>query len=242
MGDGPVQKLVILNKLNGLATQTLRLTKDGVAAGSPEQQWISEAKALMHRLGITHSTRFNALAGMQSQYPDYVSNGLQVAIRDAMAEIELELELDGQTGLGNTYAPGEVYKYFAALKEIVRDAKHEMLLVDPYFDGESFDAYFGHIEKGGARIRILTDKHYLTSLLPYAKKHVQEHGSQIEVRRSGQLHDRILFVDGDACWITGGSFRDAGKKASYLLPLPQHLVPAKLAVYAQFWADAAREL
>jgi hypothetical protein len=76
---------------------------------------------------------------MQSKYPDYASNELQVAIRDAMAEIELELELDGQTGLGNTYAPGDVYKYFAV-------------------DGESFDAYFGYTEKGGARIRILTDK------------------------------------------------------------------------------------
>jgi hypothetical protein len=39
VGDGPVQKLVILNKLDGLAKQTLRLTKDRITAGSPEQQW-----------------------------------------------------------------------------------------------------------------------------------------------------------------------------------------------------------
>jgi hypothetical protein len=55
--------------------------------------------------------------------------------------------------------------------------------------------------------------------------------SAFELRSSKELHDRLVLVDGDSAWIMGGSIKDAGKKATYLIPLPSPIAAAKIAIY-----------
>ena len=68
-------------------------------------------------------------------------NQIKGQVMDAIEALKLDLELEGRGDIGNVYAAGEVYKLFSDLKEIIGAATKEILLVDPYFNGEAFDDY-----------------------------------------------------------------------------------------------------
>ena len=70
----------------------------------------------------------------------------------------------------------------------------------------------------------------------HADKHSQQHGSTIHLRQSDELHDRLIIIDGADCWITGGSVKDAGKKATYLIPIAPQIASVKLGIYVEIWS------
>jgi len=111
------------------------------------------------------------------------------------------------------------------------------MVVDPYFNGEAFDAYLSTAQPGLV-IRILADR-YSNDIRGYVERHKAQFQTHIELRRSRELHDRLVFVDQDTCWIMGGSIKDAGKKATYLIPAATQIAKAKNSIYAEIWARAA---
>jgi hypothetical protein len=56
-----------------------------------------------------------------------------------------------------------------------------------------------------------------------------------EVRHSKEIHDRIIVVDGEDCWLIGASIKDGGKKPTYLIPLSTIVAPRKLEIYGDMW-------
>ena len=66
-------------------------------------------------------------------------NEIKGQITDAIEALKLDLELEGRGEIGNVYAAGEVYELFPDLKKIIGGASEEILLVDPYFNGEAFE-------------------------------------------------------------------------------------------------------
>lgn len=64
------------------------------------------------------------------------------------------------------------------------------------------------------------------------EKHKAQFQTNIELRRSKELHDRLIFVDQDVAWIMGGSIKDAGKKATYLIPVATPIAVVKREIYA----------
>ena len=81
----------------------------------------------------------------------------------------LELDLDGHSEIGNAYAPGDVYKFFADLKDVISSASSEVLVIDPYFNGKAFDSYLSTASLG-LSIRILADR-YSKDISTYIEKH-----------------------------------------------------------------------
>src|SRR5690606_28198088 len=73
---------------------------------------------------------------------------------------------------------------------------------------------------------------YTSDVATYAQKHTQQFGTMIEVRKSKELHDRLIVVDDSDCWVTGGSVKQAGEKATYLLPLPPGVAEATRSIYS----------
>ena len=191
--------------------------------------------ALLSRLGIGHQSRFQASFSTLASYWKPAVNQIQGQVLDAIEELKLELELDGRSEFGSAYAPGDVYRFFADLKNIVNRAQSDLIVIDPYFDGTAFDAYLSAVHSG-VSIRVLADR-YANDVATYIEKHRLQYKSELELRSSKELHDRVVLAD-DEAWIMGGSIKDAGKKATYLIPLASPIAASKKAIYAEIWNRA----
>lgn len=200
-----------------------------------QRQWFSRVGAVFSRLKdpMWH-IKFKSKVDSIGLWPATAANEIIGYAYDVIEILKLELELDGRSEIGSVYEPGDVYRYFADVKKIIAEAAEEIFLVDPYFDGRIFDSYFGEVGSK-MRLRLLVDQ-YASDLKGYVQRHVDAFGSQIELRRNKKdLHDRMLFVDAENCWFTGGSFKDAGRKASFLIPFGTELTRKKYAMYQAIW-------
>lgn len=236
-GDGPIEKHILLLKL----TEALENAPDFgdkpvLDVGTPQRQWLSEVGALLSRLDVRKKVQFGASFRTLVQYWVPAITQIKGQVSDAIEELKLELELDGRSDFGSAYAPGDVYRFFADLKTVINQAEHEVLVIDPYFNGEAFDAYLS-TAKPGLVIRILADR-YSKDISSYVEKHKAQFQTNIELRRSKELHDRLIFVDQDVAWIMGGSIKDAGKKATYLIPVATPIAMMKREIYAEIWGRA----
>ena len=236
-GDGPVEKQIILLKLTeALEHAPYFGDKPAMNPATPQRKWLSEVGAILSRLGLDKKVKFNASFSTLIQYWAPAIVQIKGQVLDAIEEIKLELELDGRSEIGNAYAPGDVYKFFADLKAVINAAEAEIMIVDPYFNGDAFDAYLSELGSE-LHVRILADR-YSKDINSYVQKHIAQFGTKIEIRRSKELHDRIIFIDDESSWIMGGSIKDAGKKATYLIPLASEISVAKKEIYSDIWSRA----
>ena len=237
-GDGPVEKQIILLKMTESLEQAPEFGEKAIMnPASPQRQWLSKVGALLSRLGLDKQVQYRAACQTLIQYWKPAIVQIQGQVLDAIEELKLELELDGRSEIGNAYEPGDVYRFFADLKSIIGGSESELLIIDPYFNGEAFDAYLSEADPS-IKVRILADR-YSKDLKAYIEKHMAQYGSSVEVRRSKELHDRIIFIDGAVSWIMGGSIKDAGKKATYLIPLSTPITEAKYSIYSDIWERAS---
>lgn len=237
-GDGPLEKHILLLKLTELLDQVGDLSDKPVRldAGSIERAWLARVGAIMARLGLKYEHAFNVSKSFFAAYRRDTLDQVQGQILDAIEDLKLELELDGRSEIGSAYAPGEVYRFFADLKNIVAQAQSRLMVIDPYFDGASFDAYLAPVPSS-VKVMVLLDRNAKDVAL-YADKHRQQHNGDVELRSSKELHDRVVFVDGNIGWIMGGSIKDAGKKPTYLIPLASPIAASKMAIYSEIWDRA----
>ena len=232
-GPSAVEKHIMLLKLVELAESPPQL---GQAQPTPEQrQWFSRVGAVFSQLkDLMWHVKFDSSVGTMGPYPQAASNQIIGYAYDVIEILKLELELDGRSEIGTAYPPGETYRYFADVKQIISNAEDQIFLVDPYFNGEIFDSYFGEVAQS-IKVHLLVDR-YVNDLKGYVERHVAQYGSRIELRANKhELHDRLLFIDGETCWFTGGSFKEAGHKASYLVPFGTEISADKLAIYRDIW-------
>lgn len=236
-GDAPIEKHIILLKL----TEALENAPDFgnkplLDPVTPQRQWLSAVGALLSRLGIDKKVQLKASFTTLAQYWAPAIIQIKGQVLDAIEEIKLELELDGRSDIGSAYAPGDIYRFFADLKAVINSANSEVMIVDPYFNGNAFHAYLSTAGLG-LFIRLLADR-YSKDISNYIEKHKSQFKTNIELRRSKELHDRIIFVDNESAWIMGGSIKDAGKKATYLIPLATQIAVAKQEIYTEIWNRA----
>ena len=205
---------------------------------SKQRRWLSEVGALLKRLdSVQFGVKFDTYLRSFGQHPTHAVNWVRDLMVDAIEVVRLDLEIEGRTDVGTAYAPGEAYRFFADLKQIMNGAGDEIFLIDPYFNGAAFHDYLGS-SSPRVSIRILAGRH-ASEVASYAGKHSSEFASVVRVRQSKELHDRIIFVDRDGCWVSGGSIKDAGSKATYLVPLAPDIANAKLETYEQIWERAS---
>ncbi len=237
-GDGPIEKHILLLKLTEALNNVPAFgDKPALEPNTSQRQWLSQVGALLKRMGIEHSVQYKSSFNMLGQYWKWATSQIAGQVMDAIEEIKLELELDGRSDIGTAYTPGDVYRFFADLKGIVNSATKSIMIVDPYFNGEAFDAYLSSVDPG-VEVKLLADR-YSKDIKQYVEKHRAQFKTVISLRQSAELHDRIIFVDDNIAWIMGGSVKDAGKKATYLIPLQTELVLAKKKIYGEIWDRGA---
>ena len=234
-GLDPLQKQIVLLKLTDLyENRADNIGQYQVSPGSPEREWLSRVGAAIKQYDrIQYGSQFDTKMLLLNTGTAGEIVGLAY---DVIEAIKLELELEGRDQIGASYAPGEHYNYFRDLRNIIGEARSEIFVVDPYFNGEAFDLYLSGVRD--ARIKILADR-YTSDAKAYAEKHSAQYGTSIELRKSNELHDRLIFVDDEDCWITGGSIKDAGKKAAFLIPVAPPIAEAKRGIYSEIWSRAS---
>jgi len=197
--------------------------------------WLGQAHALvaqvdqMDAIGLKTAADF---LGFQANR-DYNISQIFGAIYRAIAALEAQLPADA----GQAFGPGAIYDFFKALSSVLASAKKSLLVADPYMDDSVFDAYLSGVPRGVA-VRLLVGK-YSAKVKPAAEKFIAQYGAALEVRSSNGFHDRLMFVDGDVCWVLGQSIKDAAAaKPTYLAPLSPDVGQPKLADYETIWKAA----
>ena len=141
-GDGPIEKQIILLKLTEALENPPEFgDKPLLDPATPQRQWLSQVGALLTRLGIDKKMQYRATFSTLTQYWPHAIVQIKGQVLDAIEELKLELELDDRSDIGTAYAPGDVYRFFTDLKEVINSASTDVMIVDPYFNGEAFDAY-----------------------------------------------------------------------------------------------------
>ena len=237
----PVQKQIVLLKLVDLMENVPDFSGVGqFPVQSPQRRWLALAGALLKRVDkIAKGIKFDTSMRMLDHYKANALGHIFDQVNETIEELKLDLELEGRSDIGSVYGVGEVYKLFSDLKDIIGSASQEILVVDPYFNCEAFDDYLSTIGPG-TTIKIMAQK-YAKDVQAYAEKHTQQYGTNIEIRRSNELHDRLIIVDDADCWVIGGSIKDAaGKSPTYLLPLQPELSQLKRTMYSDIWSRGSK--
>lgn len=236
--DGAEKQVLLLKLVDLIENKPDYPPSFNLDADSPQRSWLAKARAVLERLDkLRWGTEFRAHMGTLAGHWAYAWPALFGVLTDAIEDLRLDLELDGRSEVGTAYAPGQVYQFFADLKKILDSASESLFIIDPYFDGTAFDDYIQGVNPS-VKLRIFCGK-YTNQVLPYTKKYSEQNGSNIELRKSRELHDRAVIIDGKDCWIMGGSIRDAGKKATYLVPLAPRIASQKIIIYEDIWARAS---
>ncbi|WP_132310915.1 hypothetical protein [Martelella mediterranea] len=205
-------------------------------ATSAPQQWIARIGALLARLGIEHKLAFNNQKSITVRYWALSRESFRQLLVAAAEEIKLELELEGHEHIGEVYESQRQYDFLKDLSEIISAAQTSVFVVDPYFDGATFQTYFTSIG-GRCEIKVLCGR-YANDVAGHLSAFKAQYGREPLLRKSRDLHDRLVIVDGNDCWIVGGSIKDAGKKPTYLVPLQPTIATTKIAIYEDLWKQA----
>jgi len=192
--------------------------------------------------GIKHQLR---IATIHEKFKRFMSNleqiyKLMVTVDRMLLDAGIELPWKSlklapvvyETG-EKVYPKGHVYDFYRDIREITKEAKNEVFLVDAYPDEEVLDLYIEKISPG-IKIRILTNKPQ-GNFLKAAQKFKVQAGTSFEVRTSRDCHDRLFFVD-KTCWVMGQSLKDAGKKPTYLVKIESYDLFRK--VFEDLWSHA----
>jgi hypothetical protein len=139
---------------------------------------------------------------------------------DTLQLIEHRLA-NGQSGLKHSpgdeivIEPGSPHSAYVKLREIVRTARTILRIVDPYVGSDLYSLLSNATP--GVEVQILTWKSKAPpDFIAEGAKFSSEYGIQIEIRwGTGDFHDRFLLAD-DNLYMSGGSFKDLGKKLSYV--------------------------
>ena len=150
------------------------------------------------------------------------------------AENDLRLRTSGPLSVG--VEAGRVFEYFDEMRKLIESARLDLLFVDPWIDAEFVSRYLPHVPDG-TTVRMLT-RERLLALKPAVIAFVAQTGRTVEVRTASGFHDRYLFVDNQAGYQSGASFKDGAKKAPTALTQITDAFGAVNATYEKLWSEA----
>lgn len=225
---------VLLAQLRALLA---RAPDFGSVKGVPMEHiaWLAQAHALVSRWNHLEAMSFKTASDFLMGGLNREMNIAQVlgTLHRAVADLELKVPDTHEQAFG----PGAVYDFFQALGRLLSSARTSVLVVDPYMDAQIFDQYLSRIPAGVA-VKLLIGN-ASPNLKAAAERFRTQQGATVEVRASTELHDRLVFIDDDVCWVLGQSIKDAAvKKATYLAPLSPDVSASKFALYENVWKQA----
>lgn len=203
------------------------------ATSTPEQRWVAKGHALLSRYDMMTPIEFQLEVGsltMSSLRQSTIAKMVSLLQR-AIADLELRIPRNAE----QVYGPGAVYDFYRALKEIMESAQSTVFVIDPYLDEEVFDTYITPLSRN-VTVRMLLIQ-FAAQVRAAIEKFALQHQIHIEARSSNLLHDRVIFIDDNSCWVLGQSIKDAAKKKpTYIAPLSADAAGLKLTHYEGIWS------
>jgi len=172
-----------------------------------------------------------------TQTPKQLRKSCERDLLDTGKKVRFVYESDKTTSLKEeekAYPKGHAYAFYKDIRDITKNAKNEIFVIDAYVDEELLNLYLEKIPIG-VKIRILTKKPQ-GNFVTVAQKFKIKPKVDFEVRRSNDCHDRLFFID-DKCWVMGQSVRHAGRKPTYLVKIEGYNLFRK--VFDDLWKNAS---
>jgi hypothetical protein len=202
------------------------------------QQWLGQAHALLSRWNsfeaMSAKVAIDSLG--YSQMREGSITKLFAVIYRAIAELELR-QSDSSEAHFERISAGD---YLRALSGVVDLAVESLLIVEPYLDEMSFDAFRLMLQRP-IRLRFLVNEHS-ENLKQHLLTKTTSLGDAnlfrpIEIRKNPLQHDRLVIIDQCQCWLLGQSILGAPTlKTSYLLPMSSDVAARKMTSYDKAWA------
>ena len=200
--------------------------------------WLGRAAAVIQQWNVVYTPDFDRAARqLRAQAPTRdTQTGRHEAFSELMkllyqARANLRMEV-GQ--LSVVIQSGEAFDYFDEVRKVIETARTELFFVDPYLDAEFVSRYLPQASDGVA-IRLLGGPKRIAALIPAVDLFAQQFKRTLQVRSSNGLHDRYLFVDRSACYLSGASFKDGAKSAPAVLTQITDAFQAMWDTYEGLW-------
>src|ERR1043166_3425388 len=148
---------------------------------------------------------------------------------EAVSTAELSLE-------HKFLAAGSQHDAYKEIRNIVKQAGAEIMIVDPYVD----DSLWTLLTNVPATCKICV----LTQIMKAdfkleAKKFIAQHRNSVEIKTTLAYHDRFVVVDNKRCFHLGASIKDAGNKTFAMSEMNRPvIVQAALDDISRVWASA----
>ncbi|MCK4798609.1 MAG: hypothetical protein KAT05_14615 [Spirochaetes bacterium] len=140
--------------------------------------------------------------------------------RDVIKELDEEFSSENEKEISDDkfewiFNKGEHYDIYKIIRDIVKKAETEVLIVDGYPSDKIYNLYLDEIPKG-VEIKLLTNRPQ-GNFIDVTQLWIKNPDNKLEIKK-GDIHDRLIFVDNE-CWILGASIKDAGNKPTYLVKI-----------------------
>lgn len=198
--------------------------------------WVGRAHALVESIDGLKGVEFDLESkGLTSIYRMTHFSKLMLILHKVLGKAELA----APAGVRGSFIPiGAAFDAYASIAKILKDAKKDVLIVDPYMD-ETVITEYASLMPVGVAFRILSDE---GSVKPSLQTAVKKWGSQhsapsIAVRLTGpkELHDRAIIIDSTIVWTVSQSIKDLAKRSPASIVRADDIAALKVAAYEQIW-------
>lgn len=202
--------------------------------------WLARAAALIEDGGdiadsVSFRSEMNSLPFLSGK-----PTKLMGPLYRALARAELQAS---PTLAGSFIHAGDAFDALASIGRVFGQAQKTLFIADPYLD-EKVLTQFALLANEGVSLRMLTSGQSLKTALPAALEawRQQYAARPLEVRVSqakGNLHDRLVLVDGGTAWTLTQSFNSfATRSPASILRADAEIAAMKIAAYEDLWTAA----
>jgi hypothetical protein len=229
-------------QLADLVAEMPDLAADGPI--TPEiNRWLGRASALVEQVGdvlqtaaITVASRhLDAVRSQRAHQAQVIAS----VVYQALAKAELNAPARVQ---GTFIAAGDLVGAYAAVGNVLRTAKTDLLIIDAFAD-EKLVTDYALLAPENVTVRILADAaDYKKTLKPAAERWVKQFEQRslaVRLAPARSLHDRLIVIDGVIVWGLGQSFNRLAERAhTSLNKMDAETAGRKISVYAAMWDSA----
>ncbi|MEB2352831.1 MAG: hypothetical protein OZ924_15640 [Burkholderiaceae bacterium] len=215
---------------------------------TPEtHKWLARAAVLVGEVGDLPDTMALRVAAdhLVGVLRGGYAHQIAAIVHRALARVEA---LVPAAMLGVFIPVGAQFDALQAVGKVLREAKSDVLIVDPYMDARVLTDFAPMVPEG-VGIRLLNDSFSTKPevILPSAERWRTQYGvaRPLEVRQSQPraLHDRLIFVDHETVWSLTQSLKNfAARSPASVVQIVGEAAPLKIDAYQYIWDGSSRLL
>ena len=161
------------------------------------------------------------------QIADQAKNDANQERNEERFKLILDAMQDKKFPPQKVFFDGQIYDAFEQMKKFVRMARHELVIIDPYFA----DCVLPLVAQKRQGVSVLVVKNSRSRLLHNVDvtQFNAQHGNSLTVKVSDKFHDRFLVIDKTTLIHVGASLNHLGKKCFACSSLDKSNIPSIMA-------------